>query len=206
MKKIILSLSFLLAFSVLGFAQTSDYSFSYGVKGGLNYSDLYGMRDSDGKYDISIYHGFQMGVFAEMTKANLKDFFLRGSLIYTKRGLEYSGEKTINQYVNIPVQIGYKYKVLSFASVYGLIGPSVQFRTYGNGYLKGIGSESEDSPYAYARNIVAGGEVNIGIEFLKHIQIEGGYQCGLTPDYNSSSRSGKNSTYTVTLGFLFGKK
>ncbi|MBP1618326.1 MAG: hypothetical protein H6Q14_2153 [Bacteroidetes bacterium] len=191
MKKAILSLSFLFVFAL---AYSQDYSFRFGAKAGLNYSDL----KSGGGYDYSLYHGYTVGAFTEMRKASLKDFFLRGGVNFSQRGVTYSKEETVNKYLEVPIQLGYKYKATSFLNIYALAGPSVQFRMYGNAYMKGFSDHEIET-----QKFIAAGEANIGFEFLKHIQLEGGYQYGFTPDYKSSSFSGNNSTFNLTVGLAF---
>ena len=82
--------------------------------------------------------------------------------------------------------------------MYALVGPYVDFRTYGNGYLKGNGDNS-----IHSLNVSTGFQGGIGLEFLKHYQIECNYQLGLLPDYKGGSLSGKNSAIMVTLGLAF---
>ncbi len=194
MKKAILSLSFLFVFAL---TYSQDYSFRFGAKGGLNHSDL----KSGGGYDYSLYHGYIVGGFTEVRKSTITDFYLRGGVNFTKRGVIYktnSTDQTTNQYLEIPIQLGYKLKVTSFMGVYALAGPSVQFRTYGNGYLKGFGDHNRKT-----QKFIAAGEANVGLEFFKHIQVEGGYQYGFTPDYKASGFSGKNNTFRLTVGLAF---
>jgi hypothetical protein len=196
MKKAILSLSFLFVFA-LSFSQ--DYSFRFGAKAGFNYSDLSTMKDNTGnKYDFSIYHGHTMGVFTEIRKSSLKNLFLRGGVNFSKRGVDYNGIVTTNKYLEIPIQLGYKIKAASFLGVYALAGPSVQFRTYGNAYMKGFSNHDRET-----QKFITAGEANLGLEFFKHIQVEGGYQYGFTPDYKASGFSGKNNTFRLTVGLAF---
>lgn len=199
MKKAILSLSFLFVFLL---THSQDYSFRFGAKAGFNYSDLSSMKDGSGrKYNFDLYHGYTLGAFTEVRKSTIKDFYLRGGVNFSKRGVVYktnSTDETTNQYLEIPIQLGYKIKVASFLGVYALAGPSAQFRTYGNGYMKGFSDQNRKT-----QKFIAAGEANVGLEFFKHIQVEGGYQYGFTPDYKSSSFSGKNSTYRLTVGLAF---
>ncbi len=194
MRKIILSLAFLFVFILGSFSQKSDFTFRFGAKGGLAYSDL----SSSGGYNYSQYRGYLLGAFTEVSKSDLKNVFLRGGVNFSKRGVKYQNEETTNQYVEIPVQIGYKYPAFSFLNVYALAGPSVHFRTYGNGYLKGFGDS-----YRTTQKVIAGAEANVGLELFKHIQIEGGYQYGITPDYKASGYSAHNNSFVVTVGLVF---
>ncbi|OJU53524.1 MAG: hypothetical protein BGN96_09395 [Bacteroidales bacterium 45-6] len=178
---------------------SQDYSFRFGAKVGFNYSDLYSMKDDTGsKYDFTAYHGYTWGAFAEMRKESLENLFLRGGVNFSKRGVGYGNNETTNQYIEIPIQLGYKCKVASFLNAYALAGPSVQFRTYGNGYLKGYSNHDKAT-----QKVIGVGEANFGLEFFKHIQVEGGYQYGFTPDYKSSGFSAKNSTFRLTFGLAF---
>jgi hypothetical protein len=192
MKKIVLLGLFMFAFATITYSQIS---YRLGVKGGFNNADA----TTKGGYNISSYKGFLFGAYTELTKANLENLFLRGSVIYSKRGLKYNNSLTTNQYIEVPIQIGYKLPATSFMKIYALAGPSVHFRTYGNENMKGFSTGSK----WYTKKVVAGAEGAIGLEFWKHLQLEIGYQYGLTPDYKSSEYEAKNNTLQFSVGLIF---
>ncbi|MFT4072980.1 MAG: porin family protein [Dysgonamonadaceae bacterium] len=173
----------------------SKISFRFGVKGGKSRSDA----QITGGYDLNHYKGYQLGAYTEITKSDINYFFLRGSILFSKRGLKYLKEETTNQYIQIPVQLGFKYPVVKFASVYAVAGPSANFRTYGSEYIKGFSPNDR----WYTKKFVLGTESGVGIEFFKHIQVECSYQYGLTPDYKSSGNTARNSSLLFSAGIIF---
>lgn len=195
MKKILLSLAFLVV--SLFVLQAQDYTFRFGAKGGVSYTDLYA---SGRMNDLHTCHGYTIGGFAEVYRSDSTDLtglFLRGGVSYSKRVVQYQAkDQTDNQHLEIPIQLGYKLKTFSFMKVYLLAGPYIDFRTYGYGYLRGDNSWK-------TQNISGGVQANLGFEFLKHYQIEAGYQFGLLPDYKGSKFSGKNRAFMATVGFAF---
>lgn len=175
-------------------AKESNLSFRFGAKGGLSFTNVH----MSGGYKHDGYRSEHFGVFTEVMNKNIFHFFLRGSIHYSQRGVEYQNQRTRNKYIEIPIQLGYKLPLVKNISAYALAGPSLHFRTYGNGYIKGFPSERWNT-----RKVGTGVDAGIGVELFKHFQIEAQYQQGITPDYKSNTNSAHNQSILVSLGLVF---
>lgn len=108
MKKLksILALALLTSFSQVAFSQTTDSAkLKFGVKGGVNFSNLY-TEDVD---DNNVLAGFNLGLFARLPIT--QTFAIQPELSYTTKGaeLEYNnafvnGTSTFKlNYLELPV-------------------------------------------------------------------------------------------------------
>ncbi len=111
MKKILFSLLFILGISFAGVAQT----YSYGLKGGVNYSMGGVIRGEDsgvGNWDETLEGtgkmGFQFGAFGQI---NFGKFFVRPEVVYNKieRQWDFPTKPSIHsvQKLDIPLLAGY---------------------------------------------------------------------------------------------------
>lgn len=111
MKKIILSLLFVLGITFAGFSQT----YSYGLKGGINQSmggTITGESSTVGYWDETLQGtgktGFQFGAFGQV---NFGKFFVRPEIVYNtiKRQWDFPRQPSIHsvQKLDIPLLGGY---------------------------------------------------------------------------------------------------
>jgi Outer membrane protein beta-barrel domain len=91
--KIIMAIVFVISISQMAFSQTSTYSsnFKFGVKGGVNFSNLY----TDNVEDNNVLTGFNAGIFAKVPIT--ESFALQPELLYATKGAEL---KYNNDFVN----------------------------------------------------------------------------------------------------------
>jgi hypothetical protein len=121
MKKTILSLLLLLV------VKASIAQFSYGVKGGLNFSNIYST-----KLNTNFKQGFHAGVYA---KFNLIILGIQPELLFSQRGYVEENVKDVTlNYIDIPVML--KLKILPMITLD--LGP--QFSYLVNSSTKGIGN------------------------------------------------------------------
>jgi hypothetical protein len=121
MKKIILSLMFLLV------VKASIAQISYGVKGGLNFSNIYSTN-----LNTDFKQGYHVGAYA---KLNLIILAFQPELLFSQRGYKETNVKDVTlNYIDIPVML--KLKILPMISLDA--GP--QFSYLINSNTEGIGN------------------------------------------------------------------
>lgn len=119
MKRLIIAfVAITMAFSV------SAQDLRWGVTGGLNFSWEKAKLDAL-SISSDCYIGFQAGVKAEMDFADYiaDGFFLEGSLLYNLKGSSFDSAHTNLGYLQLPVNLGYRYPVSSSVSLLAAAGP-----------------------------------------------------------------------------------
>ncbi|MDR0230220.1 MAG: PorT family protein [Flavobacteriaceae bacterium] len=221
MKKIVLSVLAVGAFTFTTNAQTPDIKF--GAKAGVNFSNLRNYEDKDFGLSNSMKTGFHIGVLAEIF-INEK-FSIQPELMYSTQGaklkleLEAPGAslnvKTITKldYINIPIMA--KYYVMEGLSVQA--GPQLGFLTsakneFDSFSFSGFGlsiSEEEiksemnlgdikkdSNSVDFGLNFGAGYELPMGVFF------DARYNLGLTK-VNKADKGIQNSVFQLSVGYKF---
>jgi hypothetical protein len=198
MKKLLLIIAvILLGFNVTAQdTSTSDNGFRFGVKAGVNFSDITGK-------DVSSYNGrtsFHAGVVSEVMISD--KFAFQPELLYSSQGSDYddegySGTVTLD-YLNIPLMA--KYYVSGEFSLEA--GPQIGFLMsakddYGSG---------EDDIKDYLKSTDFGLNFGVGYKLESGLNFGARYNLGLS-DLNDSDfdqgSSVKNSVIQVSIGYMF---
>ncbi|MDP5201195.1 porin family protein [Flavobacterium sp. DG2-3] len=193
MKKIILS-----AIAIMAFAFTNAQSTRFGIKGGLNISNVVGGDVEDNKSLV----GFHVGGFAEIHV--VEKFFIQPELLYSAQGAKFDGpfgadgDLKLN-YLNIPVLAKY-YVVDNKFSVEA--GPQL-------GILLSAKAEGEDVK-DFTRSTDFGFNLGAGYNFTENFSVGLRYTIGLSPitdnDIDDSEEyydSAKNSNLQLSLAYKF---
>lgn len=195
MKRIILA-----AIAVMAFGFTNAQSVRFGVKAGLNVSNITGYQE-----DVKSLTGFHIGGFTELKVA--KKFAIQPEVLFSTQGTTiegFNGDSNSSiklNYLNIPVLA--KYYITDAFTVEA--GPQV-------GFLLSAKNKGEDIHDLY-KTLDFGLNLGCGYEFTDNISLGARYTFGLTnvadnsdvpadnPDlYNLSF---KNSNFALALAYKF---
>ena len=171
----------------------------FGVTAGMNVSNI-----TDTETDSRI--GFHVGAKAEY---NITDnLYGNAALLFSQKGCQFEedGEKlTANPgYIELPIHIGYRFKMSEKVSIFGEIGPYFAYGICGK--LK-----VEDSFWEYDMKFFDIDEVNkfdfgwgvkAGVEYAK-FQISLGYEGGITEVFDSRGLDPHNSNFMVSVAYMF---
>jgi hypothetical protein len=194
MRKIILS-----AIAVMAFGFTNAQETRFGVKGGLNLSNITG-GNVDGTKSLV---GFHVGGFAEIKIA--EKFAIQPELLYSAQGSTFEagpffGDFDVKlNYLNIPVLA--KYYIVPKFSVEA--GPQL-------GVLLSAKSEGEDVKDGF-KSVDFGFNLGAGFHFTEDLSINLRYTIGLSPiaddaDIDNEEEyydSAKNSNLALSLAYKF---
>jgi len=201
MKKLIIfiAVAVLFTYSADSFAQT------FGVRGGLNMTNMLSKSDAH-TADLKAIVGFHIGGTAEFEITDM--FSFETGLFLMTMGFKNEGElvdyKTNLLYLNIPITAKARYELDNF-SLYGLFGPYIGLGLSGKNNSVDIEWGSGDSDnlkrFDFGWTIGAGVEYeafmaglsyNLGLANIA-AQTEGGYKA-------------KNRAFLISVGYRFGVK
>ena len=170
---------------------------SYGVKGGLNISNVIG-EDADGAKSKV---GFHAGVFAGFPVAD--KLSIQPELVYSAQGskFEVSGEDDVIQnagYLNIPVLA--KYNIAS--GFYGATGPQLGFLLSAKAKMGDIETDIKDlykkTDFSWA--------FGIGYQTTSNIGIDLRYNLGISRLDDEGDSKVKNGVFQLGLFYVIGSK
>ncbi len=190
---------------VLVVASSANAQLRFGVKAGLNVSNLHfseELLDSDNKA------GYNAGLMLECMLP-IANIGVDASVMYVHRAgeeiLKVDGGKldTSRDYIEIPVNLKWKIGIPAVGSLvtpYIFTGPSFAFLT-----------KKEDIKNAYEnKTFDVAWNVGAGVQLFKKLQVGASYGFGLTKaveafsgDVNAAGIEGKNRYWTVTVAYLF---
>jgi hypothetical protein len=203
MKKTLLTL-FLTAATVITFAQTINF----GIKGGLNLSELY--RGKTGLFQGSFIAGFNAGGIVDI---GFQSFSIQSGIFYSTKGEKValtlvSGNQTTMtssaydskfNYIEVPINLLYKIKIVPGINIHLGGGP---YFGYGVSETISVNNKAiplNDNKFSnknpdYGVNFIAGAEIN-------RFVIDAGYGLGLANiAYNSTL---ENRVISLSVGYLF---
>lgn len=210
MKVKVLFMAALLALGVTTASAQSEGEFRIGVTAGMNVSNI-----SDQNTDCRI--GFNVGVRGEYNFTN--NFYGNIGLLFSQKGtrtdsegslLGFSAKGTVTQnpgYLEIPVQLGYRFNMGNGVSIFGETGPYFAFGVCGKNKIDAETSLTSNS-YDYdffgdnaAKTFDCGWGLRAGVE-VSSFQISLGYEHGITKLYDGDN-SCRNSNFMVGLAYMF---
>ncbi len=171
-----------------------DKPVTFGVKGGLNLSNISG-DVSESKAKI----GFNVGITLDY--GFTPDVYLLTGLELTTKGFKEDGDASSNlMYLQLPVHVGYKLSVAENTKIVFHAGPYVAYGIGGKtaaGDIK-VDSFGEDRFNAFDFGLGLG----VGAEFGK-IGVGLGYDFGLTNIIDLGGANVKNMNAYLTIGYKF---
>ena len=180
MKKVISVLMVAVALMMVAPAQAQ--LFKFGVKGGLNMTEL----DADGISGENST-GFFIGPMAEITLPII-GLGVDGALMYSQRGKdEYK-----QQGIEVPVNLKYTFGLGSTLGIYLAAGPDFFFN------FKDIDVEG-----AEAKKTQVALNLGAGVKLLKKLQVGVTYQVPMGDSFEWENIDIKNKTWQVSLAYIF---
>ncbi len=182
MKKLIVA-AVILFMGTTAFSQELDL----GIKAGANFANI---TDASG---LSNKTGFQAGVFGGIKFTDKVG--IQADLLYSQQGAEFDFGKFDLTYLNVPV-------VLKYYLIQGLniqAGPQFGF-IVDDDILIDLGDVTAD---AKAESFDLSGVVGAGYDFPFGIRLDARYNFGLTDVSKMSGTDGKNSVFSLALGYSF---
>ena len=167
----------------------------FGVTAGMNVSNI-----TDTEMDSRI--GFHVGVKAEYKVTN--NLYGSAALLFSQKGCQFEedGEKlTANPgYIELPIHIGYRFKMSEKVSIFGETGPYFAY---------GICGKDKEGDYDVkffddddVNKFDFGWGVKAGVEYAK-FQISLGYEGGITEVFDSRGLDPHNSNFMVSVAYMF---
>lgn len=190
----------LLMMFVILIAPIANAQLRFGVKGGVNIAKVKFKKDVIDSENVT---GFHIGPTIEMGGA--AGLGLDAAVLYSQKGFEYADESYKNDYIEVPVNLKYKFGMVPFVKPYVAAGPYFSFRVAGDkfwdipGKVRGqLKSKSFDT----------GLNLGIGAEVLNTLQIGLTYSWGFTDNYKldevaADNSSGKNRMWSISAAVFF---
>jgi Outer membrane protein beta-barrel domain len=196
-------------------ALTAEAQTRFGIKAGLNLSDVNGKSDGRSfNSDTKMKPSFHVGVIADFSIS--ENVFVQPGILASSKGfkIEQSGitASTSPLYVEVPVNIGFRTELSDNLKFYVMGGPYVGIGVAGNSKISGSGqSETEtinwgndenDSDY---KRLDYGVNVGVGVE-VSNFLIGAQYGLGLANVFPGGDKdnSFKNAVIGISVGYLFG--
>lgn len=163
-------------------------SLDLGIKAGANFANI---TDASG---LSNKTGFQAGIFGGIKFTD--KIGVQGDLLYSQQGAEFDFGKFDLSYVNVPI-------VLKYYLIQGLnlqAGPQFGFIVDDNVYINNFGGSPTDLD---TEKTDVSGVVGVGYDFPLGIRFDARYNFGLTDVSKVEGAKGKNSVFSLALGYSF---
>jgi hypothetical protein len=207
----------ILAFVLLGFisvqvqSQKKTHDVKYGVKGGLNISNI--ATSGDGSPSTTSYVNFHIGAFAEI-KLNPKVSF-QPEMLYSLQGAKFDQVVVVNgasyntndtfkfTYLNIPLMFKYYPNSKFFLES----GPQVGFLTEARleVNIPGVGSGENDVKSSF-KTVDFGLNLGLGYNFSKKVVGNIRYNLGISNMLDTQSGDNSkamNRVLQLSLGYIF---
>lgn len=192
--------------ATLFLAIPANAQFKFGPKVGVNISSLSLGGNLSENFKSNNITSFTGGLMAEFMVPVI-GVGIDASVMYTRKGsdlknlVDNSTEKQHTDYVEIPINLKYKFSLPVVGSVLApfiYAGPSFAFRV-GDNFAEQYKAKSFETAI----------NVGVGVELFNHLQIAGQYGWGLGKtmevenDVFKSALNGKSRAWTVTAAYLF---
>ena len=201
MKKLLTIAAFMLA------AVVSNAQVKFGPKVGLNFSTM-SMKSEGVSLDTKMRTGFHVGAILE--KDITSSFFIQPGIFFSSKGSKYDaldGIKIVANYIDIPVNVGYKLRLCKSSNLRLMAGPYFAYGVGGTATETIIGEHKEDikwgsgndddlKPFDMGLNLGAAVELN---SFQVGLQ----YGFGLLNISADSDATIKNGVLSLSVAYLF---
>jgi len=198
---------------------TSDQSITFGIRAGVNFTNINGQQYDNSDFHGKLKTGFNVGVNAEIPLAT--DFYVQPGILFTTKGAKNKDNDKIKysiSYLEIPINFLYKPELGDGKLLLG-VGPYVAFGVGGkltnssgkdmDFKFKNSISASEYLTDPYLKRIDFGGNLLAGYELSSRLSAQLNAQLGLikinpkiegvTNDHTKL----KNTGFGISLGYRF---
>ncbi|MDR2918631.1 MAG: PorT family protein [Tannerella sp.] len=182
----------LMAFVIL-MAPVANAQFRFGVKGGVNIAKVSFSKDVISPDNVT---GFHIGPTIEIGGDGLG---VDAAVLYSQKGFEYDNESIKNDYIDVPVNLKYKFSMVPIVKPYVAAGPYFSFRVAGDKVWDTIKGQIESKSFDTGLNL------GIGAEVLRLLQVGVTYSWGFTDNYDFEvdDSSGKNRMWSISAAVYF---
>ncbi len=212
-----IKISFLLALVTM-VATSVQAQVSFGIRGGVNFSNINGKDASDDKLKNKLLPGFNAGVNVEIPVAD--EFYVQPGLLFSTKGTKWedSDVKSNIGYIELPINFLYKPELGAGKMLLG-VGPYVAYGVTGKvsdgdnsksmKFKKEITVlEAATNGGVYSKPFDAGANVLVGYEFSNKLSAQLNAGLGLVDirtevEGVSSKANYKNTTFGVSIGYRF---
>lgn len=192
MKKI-----FIVAFALLVAGKVSaqdSKGLNFGIKGGVNFSNIIKTDDSDFKTDYNT--GFNAGLYVSIPIVDRLSF--QPELMFSQKGYKSErtgilGDGTLTQTTNW-IEVPILAKISPVAGFNIVLGPQVSFLTKTNTKYEGTFTSAQQTTYEddadkFKKSIV-GGVLGAGVDLTKNLSLNARYAL----DFQKNNEDGTNET------------
>lgn len=191
----------LFSVALIGYAGFNAQTF--GVKGGVNISNVSNLYESS----TSSRTGFNAGAFVNIPIAN--NFRVQPELLYSQKGLKYPTGTEEYGYLSIPVMLQYNL----VEKFYLEAGPEFSILLSAKDKFNGKTTNQYDYPAETYdlkdeyRGLDIGLGVGLGYDFTKNFGMNARYVAGLTDLYKETTAGdvAKNSVFQIGVYYKFAK-
>lgn len=181
---------FIVAFALLVAGNVSAQGPSFGVKGGVSFSNIIKTDDSNFKTDYTT--GYNAGIFVNVPIVSVLSF--QPELMFSQKG--YKSERTLGtltqttNWIEVPVLA----KISPTAGFNIYVGPQVSFLTKTNNKFEGNFGTADETKYEadadkFKKSIV-GGVLGAGFDLTKNVSLNARYAL----DFQKNNQDGTNET------------
>lgn len=198
------------ALMMIGKANAQNKLPSFGIKAGLNFSNI--IKTDDSNFKTNYNTGFNAGVFLNLPVVDRLSF--QPELMFSQKGYKSDrtgvlGDGTLTQTTNwIEIPILADVEAAKGFNIY--IGPQVSFLTKTVNKYDGTFSSSQQTTYEDDANkfkkSIVGGVLGIGINLNSKLSLNGRYALDFqknNEDGTTSTPAFKNQVWQVGLGLKF---
>lgn len=186
-------------------AGTASADIRFGIKAGLNFNKMDYKNAVGNIKDPDNRTGWEAGVMTEFT-VPIIGIGADVSLLYARQNLDLTADQNNNvlyenkDFLDIPVNLKWKINIPVVASV---IKPMI---FTGPDFLVALNKNTLKD--IKTKTCEIGWNVGVGVELLKHVQVQAGYCMGLNSvakyvDANAQDLKAKKNYWTVTAAYLF---
>lgn len=182
-------------------AGTASADFRWGIKAGLNFNKL-DYKDAAANLEPGNRTGWEAGLMTEFT-VPIIGVGADVSLLYARQNLDKATEAVYKDkdFLDIPVNLKWKINIPVVASI---VKPMI---FTGPDFLVALNKHSIEN--IKSKTCEVGWNIGIGVELLKHLQVQGSYCIGMnnvakyTGQVNTVDLKAKKNYWTVTAAYLF---
>ncbi len=213
-----IKISFLLALVTM-VATSVQAQVSFGIRGGVNFSNINGKDASDDKLENKLIPGFNAGVNVEIPVAD--EFFVQPGLLFSTKGTKWDGSgnvKTTLGYLELPVNFLYKPDLGAGKMLLG-VGPYVAYGVSGDVSGKKIQKLPTYYTSTYTHDLEWGSEMNqlkaldygayvgFGYQLQMGLQIRTIYGLSFANFSNiPNTVASPGSVFNLSVGYVLGRK
>lgn len=198
------------ALIMIGKANAQSKAPSFGIKAGLNFSNI--IKTDDSNFKTNFNTGYNAGVFLNLPVVDRLSF--QPELMFSQKGYKSDrsgvlGDGTLTQTTNwIEIPILADVEAAKGFNIY--IGPQVSFLTKTVNKYDGTFSSSQQTTYesdaSKFKKSILGGILGIGINLNSKLSLNGRYALDFqknNQDGTTSTPAFKNQVWQVGLGYKF---